>query len=60
MSKILTCSMFILLVGIAFLEITVPYCFSPVGIFLFVTTVVSLVVIYKFNFKKKISHRFPY
>lgn len=60
MSKILTCSMFILLVGIAFLEITVPYCFSPVGIFLFVTAIVSLIIIYKFDFKKNMTNRFPY
>lgn len=60
MSKILTCLMFILLVGIAFLEITVPYCFSPVGIFLFVTAIVSLVIIYKFDFKKNMTNRFPY
>lgn len=60
MSKILTCFMFILLVGIAFLQITIPYCFSPVGIFLFVTAVVSLVIIFKFDFKKNMTNRFPY
>lgn len=60
MSKILTCFMFILLVGIAFLQITVPYCFSPLGVFLFVTVIVSLIIIYKFDFKTNITNRFPY
>lgn len=60
MSKLLTCFMFILLVGIAFLEITTHYCSSPVGLGLFVTAIVSLVVIFKHGFRRNLTNRFPY
>ena len=60
MSKLLTCFMFILLVGIVFLKITTHYCFSPVGLGLFVTTIVSLIVIYKHGFNRNFTNRFPY
>lgn len=60
MGKILTCLMFIPLAVVTYWELATHCISSPVGSFLIITALVSIVIIFKQDFGEDVTNRYPY